>query len=78
MIILGSRRVDFLVTQFANGCIDDDCQEVLIGEGPDQPMLDSQTRAKRMDGSARHLIEVDLSSLHLANCRTHSERIDKL
>ncbi|KAJ9658220.1 hypothetical protein H2198_003793 [Neophaeococcomyces mojaviensis] len=36
MIVLGSRRVDFLVTQFANGVSDDDCQEVLIGSGPDE------------------------------------------
>jgi len=36
MIVLGSRRVDFLVTQFANGVPNDDCQEVLIGSGPDE------------------------------------------
>lgn len=32
MVVLGERRVDFLVTQFANGVADDDCQEVLLGE----------------------------------------------
>jgi len=33
MVVLGERRVDFLVTQFVNGVADDDCQEVLLGEG---------------------------------------------
>ncbi|KEF63386.1 ureidoglycolate hydrolase [Exophiala aquamarina CBS 119918] len=33
MVVLGERRVDFLVTQFVNGIADDDCQEVLLGEG---------------------------------------------
>ncbi|KAK5044535.1 hypothetical protein LTR84_010659 [Exophiala bonariae] len=32
MVVLGERRVDFLVTQFVNGIADDDCQEVLLGE----------------------------------------------
>lgn len=32
MVVLGERRVDFLVTQFVNGVADDDCQEVLLGE----------------------------------------------
>lgn len=31
MVVLGSRRVDFVVTQFVNGVADDDCQEVLLG-----------------------------------------------
>lgn len=31
MVVLGERRVDFVVTQFANGIPDDDCQEVLLG-----------------------------------------------
>lgn len=33
MVVLGERRVDFLVTQFVNGVADDDCQEVPLGEG---------------------------------------------
>lgn len=32
MVVLGQRRVDFVVTQFVNGVPDDDCQEVLLGE----------------------------------------------
>ncbi|RVX66996.1 hypothetical protein B0A52_09210 [Exophiala mesophila] len=32
MVVLGSRRVDFVVTQFVNGVPDDDCQEVLLGD----------------------------------------------
>jgi ureidoglycolate lyase len=31
MIVLGDRRVDFVVTQFANGVANDDCQIVEIG-----------------------------------------------
>lgn len=33
MIVLGERRIDFLVTQFVNGVAKDDCQEVLVGSG---------------------------------------------
>lgn len=33
MIVLGERRLDFLVTQFVNGVAKDDCQEVLVGSG---------------------------------------------
>jgi ureidoglycolate lyase len=33
MVVLGERRVDFVVTQFVNGVPQDDCQEVRIGEG---------------------------------------------
>ncbi|KIW22633.1 uncharacterized protein PV07_10912 [Cladophialophora immunda] len=32
MVVLGQRRVDFLVTQFVNGVAEDDCQEVLLGQ----------------------------------------------
>jgi ureidoglycolate lyase len=31
MIVVGNRRVDFVVTQFANGVADDDCQVVEVG-----------------------------------------------
>ena len=33
MVVLGERRVDFVVTQFVNGVPQDDCQEVGIGGG---------------------------------------------
>ncbi|KAB8266304.1 ureidoglycolate hydrolase [Aspergillus pseudonomiae] len=33
MVVLGSRRVDFVVVQFVNGVDDEDCQEVAFGEG---------------------------------------------
>lgn len=33
MVVLGRRRVDFVVVQFANGVAEEDCQEVGIGEG---------------------------------------------
>lgn len=30
MIVLGRRRVEFVVTQFVNGLEEDDCQEVVV------------------------------------------------
>jgi ureidoglycolate lyase len=33
MVVLGRRRVDFVVTQFVSGIVEEDCQEVTIGEG---------------------------------------------
>ncbi|KAL5336755.1 ureidoglycolate hydrolase [Aspergillus crustosus] len=33
MVVVGKRRVDFLVVQFVNGVAEDDCQEVRVGEG---------------------------------------------
>jgi ureidoglycolate lyase len=33
MVVLGERRVDFVVTQFVNGVSHDDCQEVRIRDG---------------------------------------------
>jgi len=33
MVVLGANRVDFIVTQFVSGIADEDCQEVLVGEG---------------------------------------------
>ncbi|KAL2004913.1 hypothetical protein VTN00DRAFT_2763 [Thermoascus crustaceus] len=33
MVVLGQRRVDFVVVQFANGVDEEDCQEVAFGEG---------------------------------------------
>jgi len=33
MVVLGRRRVDFVVLQFVNGVGDVDCQEVVMGEG---------------------------------------------
>ena len=33
MAVLGAKRVDFVVTQFVSGIPDEDCQEVLVGEG---------------------------------------------
>ncbi|KAJ5555418.1 Ureidoglycolate hydrolase [Penicillium sp. DV-2018c] len=33
MVVLGRRRVDFVVVQFVNGVADEDCQEVAFGEG---------------------------------------------
>lgn len=32
MVVLGMRRVDFIVGQFVNGVARDDCQEVLVGD----------------------------------------------
>lgn len=78
MIVLGSRRVDFLVTQFANGCADDDCQEVLIGDGPDEPILSRRSREERMGESASCLVEVDLSSLQLDDNQISTGRKSKL
>ncbi|KAL4902569.1 hypothetical protein BDW74DRAFT_180674 [Aspergillus multicolor] len=33
MVVVGERRVDFVVTQFVNGVADEDCQEVCFREG---------------------------------------------
>ncbi|OOF96332.1 hypothetical protein ASPCADRAFT_206520 [Aspergillus carbonarius ITEM 5010] len=33
MVVVGSRRVDFVVVQFVNGVDAEDCQEVVFGEG---------------------------------------------
>lgn len=33
MVVIGSRRVDFVVVQFVNGVDEEDCQEVAFGEG---------------------------------------------
>lgn len=33
MVVMGQRRVDFMVVQFANGVGDEDCQEIAFGEG---------------------------------------------
>ncbi|CAP86272.1 hypothetical protein E8E15_006234 [Penicillium rubens] len=33
MVVLGRRRVDFVVVQFVNGVGDEDCQEAAFGEG---------------------------------------------
>lgn len=33
MVVMGERRVDFVVAQFANGVGDEDCQEVEFGKG---------------------------------------------
>ncbi|KAI9044552.1 ureidoglycolate hydrolase [Aspergillus affinis] len=33
MVVVGKRRVDFLVAQFVNGVGDEDCQEAAFGEG---------------------------------------------
>jgi ureidoglycolate lyase len=33
MVVLGDLRVDFVVTQFVSGVAEEDCQEVIIGEG---------------------------------------------
>jgi ureidoglycolate lyase len=33
MMVLGKRRVDFVVTEFVNGVPQDDCQDVRVGDG---------------------------------------------
>lgn len=62
MIVLGSRRVDFLVSQFANGVANDDVQEVLIGSGPDENRLTQSLMQERQNhGLAGENIEIDVS-----------------
>ena len=67
MIVLGSQRVDFLVTQFANGVANDDCQEVLIGSGPDESTLSQdELRFRWHEGGINNgvkEVEVDISFL---------------
>lgn len=33
MVVVGRERVDFVVTQFVSGVVEEDCQEVRVGEG---------------------------------------------
>jgi ureidoglycolate lyase len=33
MVVLGSRRVDFVVVQYVNGVEDEDCQEAAFKDG---------------------------------------------
>lgn len=62
MIVLGSRRVDFLVSQFANGIANDDVQEVLIGSGPDESKLtESMLKERRESGLPAQSVEIDVS-----------------
>lgn len=63
MIVLGSRRVDFLVTQFANGVAKDDCEEVLVGSGPDESSLSGTVRTERRKRGEQKEVEVDLGGL---------------
>lgn len=62
MIVLGSRRVDFLVSQFANGTANDDVQEVLIGTGPDNNKLDAGVlKQRKNNGIDSKNIEIDVT-----------------
>jgi hypothetical protein len=36
MVVLGVKRVDFVVSQFGNGVEGDDCQEILVGSGSNE------------------------------------------
>ena len=40
MVVVGERRVDFLVTQFMSGVASEDCEEVAVGEGVCVEILD--------------------------------------
>lgn len=46
MVVLGSRRVDFVVVQFMNGVADEDCQEAAFGEGIVVDLGESASMAK--------------------------------
>jgi ureidoglycolate lyase len=50
MVVLGERRVDFMVTQFVNGLPNDDCQEVRIRDGL-SVLVGERTRGE--DGKAK-------------------------
>ena len=63
MIVLGQRRVDFLVTQFASGIAVDDCQEVLVGNGPDEPQLKAEQLEDRRQHAPTGNVEIDLGFL---------------
>lgn len=63
MIVLGDHRVDFLVTQFANGVPNDDCQEVLMGSGPDGNVLTGSVRWERRGRRGEGEVEVDLGGV---------------
>lgn len=53
MVVLGERRLDFVVTQFVNGVAEDDCQEVLLGANVVAVKLASLSlRFKRNDHQA--------------------------
>ncbi len=46
MVVLGKRRVDFVVTQFVSGVAEEDCQEVEIEEGVVVQLEDEGIHAK--------------------------------
>ena len=46
MVVLGSRRVDFIVVQFMNGVADEDCQEAAFGDGISVDVSATKTTAK--------------------------------
>ncbi|KAL6239343.1 hypothetical protein BDW75DRAFT_138377 [Aspergillus navahoensis] len=46
MVVVGERRVDFVVTQFVNGVAEEDCQEVCFGQGIVVDLSGRQGRAK--------------------------------
>lgn len=76
MIVLGQRRVDFLVTQFASGVADDDCQEVLIGDGPDKAQLTSaQLQERRQYGLTSPNVEVDLTFTQDLSNKNHLSKL---
>ena len=46
MMVLGKRRVDFVVTQFVSGVADEDCQEVMVDDGVVVQVLAQRTGPK--------------------------------
>jgi ureidoglycolate lyase len=46
MVVLGKRRVDFVVTQFVSGVVEEDCQEVSIANGSTVEVASERTRPK--------------------------------
>ncbi|KAG2415653.1 hypothetical protein HFD88_006844 [Aspergillus terreus] len=53
MVVLGPRRVDFVVVQFANGVEDEDVQEAAFGEGIVVDLGRSQSLSAGRAGSAK-------------------------
>lgn len=53
MVVLGQKRVDFLVSQYVNGVPEDDCQEVLLGENNVDVNVGAVLRGVEKEGKAK-------------------------
>jgi hypothetical protein len=63
MVVLGVKRVDFVVSQFGNGVEGDDCQEVLVGDEQAGVSVDLDLLVRKMGwgrGGRRNKVGVEI------------------